>query len=67
MFEAPPPENGYLLELFSQIETAGTISRHDYFRLMTVLLSKHTAPPDTCVRINAIFDGVRLNRLQITD
>ncbi|MGB3616063.1 MAG: hypothetical protein WBA10_19885 [Elainellaceae cyanobacterium] len=50
-----------------QIEARGSLSRHEYFQLMTRLLSNQAASHEECVHINAIFDRVRLNQLQLVD
>ncbi|MEO0406650.1 MAG: hypothetical protein AAF289_04790 [Cyanobacteria bacterium P01_A01_bin.135] len=68
MAKKPQPEReDASLALYAQIETTGTISRQDYFRLITLLLANQVTVPGEVVQINAIFDHVRLGHLQVVD
>jgi len=55
------------LNQLRQIDARGSIGRHEYFQLMTLLLSNQTASQEERIQINAIFDRVRLSHLQLVD
>ena len=60
-------ETDSLLNILNQVEATGTISRQDYFRLMTLMLANQINSPNEAIQINELLNQVRLNQLQLVD